>query len=92
MKHQHLDEVNQAARHHGIEGHIHHVGLATGDAKGLTRGHDRAVRSTEGTGTPGLCDVAMGKATFFQGFLSGTGHFFGSLARLAVARRTDAHG
>lgn len=31
-----LDQVDETASHHGVEGHIHHVRLATGDAEGLT--------------------------------------------------------
>lgn len=33
-----LDQVNEATSHHWVEGHVHHVGLTTSNAKGLPCG------------------------------------------------------
>ena len=35
-----LDQVNEAASHHGVEGHVHHVWLTTSNAKGLPSGDE----------------------------------------------------
>lgn len=35
-----LDQVNEAASHHWVEGHVHHVRLTTSNAKGLPSGDE----------------------------------------------------